>query len=161
MAEDGRSARPRVVVLVGLPGCGKTTYVEKLGAPSLSSDEMRRLLSDDPTNQGIHVRVFAALRALLRQRLELRRPLTYIDATNLTVRERRAYVRMSELYGGEAEAVFFDVSVELCLERNRRRGRMVPEEAVRSMAAKLRPPSTGEGFSRVDVIRELEEKGGL
>jgi predicted kinase len=52
------------------------------------------------------------------------------------------------------EAVFFDVPVEVCRERNRRRGRVVPEEVLDRMAAKLVPPSTGEGFSKVTVIRE-------
>ncbi|MGD0014207.1 MAG: AAA family ATPase, partial [Bryobacteraceae bacterium] len=85
---------------------------------------------------------------------ELRRPVTYIDATNLTPRERRAYIRMGELYGSDVEAVFFDVPVEVCLERNRRRERVVPDEAVLTMAAKLRPPAVAEGFTRVTVVRE-------
>ena len=57
----------------------------KLAAPALSSDEIRRLLvGRSGANQNIHRRVFGVLRRLLKHRLELKRPVTYIDATNLT-----------------------------------------------------------------------------
>ncbi len=150
---DPDGPRPRIVVLVGLPGSGKSSYVERLGAPALSSDDVRRLLADDPADQSIHCRVFRTMRYLLRQRLELGRPVTYLDATHLTCSERRPYIRMAELYGGEAEAIFFDVPLGVCQERNRRRNRIVPREAIERMAAKLRPPRMEEGFSRVSVIR--------
>jgi predicted kinase len=147
-------AASRIVVLVGLPGSGKSTYLERLGVRALSSDAVRGLLADDETDQGIHREVFATLRYLLRRRLSLKRPVTYLDATHLTPRERRPYVKMGQIFGCSVEAVHFDVPLEVCRERNRRRGRVVPEEVLERMAAKLTPPTVEEGFSVVTVVRD-------
>jgi predicted kinase len=146
--------RTRIVLLVGLPGSGKSTYLERLGVKALSSDAVRGLLADDETDQSIHREVFATLRYLLRRRLALLRPVTYLDATHLTVRERRPYVKMGQLYGCAVEAIFFDVPLEVCRERNRGRRRMVPEDVLERMAAKLTPPTIEEGFSAVTVVRD-------
>lgn len=145
--------RPRVVLLIGLPGSGKSTWARQQGGGVLSTDEIRAMLSDDATNQAIHGEVFATLRYLLRRRLALRMPVTFIDATNSTRHERRAYIKIAAWFDASAEAVFFDTPVEVCKQRNLGRARVVPEWAIDMMAARLRPPSVDEGFERVTVYR--------
>jgi len=143
----------KIVLLVGLPGSGKSTYLQRIGVTGISSDHVRQLLADDPEIQTIHRRVFATVRYLIRQRLALGMPVTYVDATNLTPWERRPYIRLGQLHDCDVEALFFDVPLEVCLERNRVRGRVVPEEALWKMGERLMAPTVEEGFARVEVIR--------
>lgn len=142
----------RVIVLIGLPGAGKSTYLERLGVTALSSDALRKLLADDETDQSIHAQVFETLRYLLRLRLVLQRPVTYIDATNLTPGERHPYIAIARAYGYDVEALFFDVPLAVCLERNRSRRRAIPEDALRKMSEKLVPPASDEGFNLISSI---------
>ena len=64
-----------------------------------------------------------------------------------------ACARAFEGFGYEVHAVFFDVPLETCLERNRRRERQVPEDVMKQMAQKLKPPTFKEGFSKIIVVR--------
>jgi len=123
-----------------------------MGVRGLSSDMIRGLLADDETDQTIHERVFQTLRYLLRQRLAIGRPVTYIDATNLRPEERRPYLEIGQQFGCEVEAIFFDVPPAVCRERNAARDRVVPEEALAKMAEKLVAPTEDEGFAKVTVV---------
>jgi len=139
----------KLIITVGLPGSGKSTYLARLGVNAISSDEIRRLIADDPHDQTMNARVFAMVRYLVRQRIASGRPLTYVDATHLTPWERQPYIRLAQRHGCEIEALFFDVPVETCMARNQARDRVVPEAAIQEMALRLVPPSVIEGFTSV------------
>src|SRR5258708_16183126 len=76
--------RQRIVLMVGLPGSGKSTYLERLGVTPLSSDAIRQLLADDATDQTIHNRVFSTFRTLLLQRMVIPHTDTSLFTTHLT-----------------------------------------------------------------------------
>jgi predicted kinase len=139
----------KIVITVGLPGSGKSTYLRHRGVNAISSDEIRRLITDDPADQSQHARVFATVRHLIRQRLAAGRSVTYVDATNLMLWERKPYIQMARRYGCRIEALFFDVPVDVCIVRNSLRERMVPVEAIRLMAGRMEVPDVGEGFDRI------------
>jgi len=148
-----RQPKGAVVLSIGLPGSGKSSWFKRRGVTPLSSDLLRKLLFDDTTEQRYQDLVFGTLRSLLRARMVARRPFNYVDATNLSPRERHGWIKMAREFGYDVHAVFFDVPLQVCMERNQRRGRVVPEDVMQRMAAKLRPPTFDEGFAKIIVVR--------
>src|SRR5690348_3915398 len=142
-----------VVLAIGLPGSGKSSWFKRHNIRPLSSDVLRDLLFDDPTEQRFQDLVFSNLRSMLKARLIARRPTNYVDATNLTPHERQSWIKLGQDYGYEVQAVFFDVPLEVCLERNHKRERTVADDVMRRMSAKLKAPTFEEGFSKITVVR--------
>ena len=152
-AVPARSPRGYVVLTIGLPGSGKTTWYKRRGVTPLSSDMLRNILFDDITEQRYQGLVFSTLRSLLRARLIAKMPWNYVDATNLSPHERRQWIKMAKSFGYQVQAVFFDVPLEVCLERNSKRDRQVTDEVMHKMAERLRPPAFKEGFDKITVVR--------
>ena len=142
-----------VILAIGLPGSGKSAWFKRHNIRPLSSDLLRELLFDDPKEQRFQDLVFSNLRSMLKARLVARRPLNYVDATNLTPHDRHSWIKLAKDYGYDVQGVFFDVPLEICLERNEKRSRSVEEDVMRRMAAKLKAPTFDEGFSKITVVR--------
>jgi len=156
---SGKAPRGVVVLAIGLPGSGKSSWFKRHSITPLSSDLLRTLLFDDPQEQRFQDLVFSNLRSMLKARLIARRPMNYVDATNLSSHERHGWIKLAKDYGYEVQAVFFDVPLEVCMERNQRRGRKVPEDVMRRMSGKLRGPAFEEGFSKITVVKVKKKDG--
>jgi predicted kinase len=142
-----------VVLAIGLPGSGKSSWFKRHNIVPLSSDMVRALLFDDVREQRFQDLVFSNLRSMLKARLIAKRPMNYVDATNLTPQERAHWIKLAKDYQYEVHAVFFDVPLEVCIERHQRRDRVIAEDVMRRMSAKLKPPSFDEGIAKITVVR--------
>jgi len=96
---------------------------------------------------------------IIHQRLRLRR-LTVADATHLRAIDRRPLVDLARCFRFGLIAILFDIPLDLCLARNARRSRIVPEDALIDQHRLLERTSRSlarEGFGQVFVLDELTQ----
>lgn len=123
----------------GLQGSGKSTFFARTFADShvrLNLDMLRTRHRED---------------ILLHACLAAQQPFV-ADNTNASAAQRARYAALARAAGfATVECYWFDVPVERCLVRNAGRpdDARVPDVAIRGTAAKLEPPTRGEGFDRV------------
>lgn len=151
--------RNTLIILCGPAGCGKSTFAARhfLRTQTVSSDECRALVFDDPANQAISGHAFHLMHFIIEKRLRLRR-LTVADATNLKREDRKPLQKIARQYEFNTAVVLFDLPLETCLARNQARDRKVPEEALVAQYALFEQTMRsikGEGF---DYIYALDER---
>jgi predicted kinase len=128
----------RVLILAGVPGSGKSTYVNNLGLTreSVVSADNYFVGSDgeyrfDPTKLGAaHGDCLRGFVAALHQGMAT----VVVDNTNTTVIEMAPYVALAAAYGYAVEIVRFACDPAVAAARN---VHGVPERACRAMAERL------------------------
>ena len=141
-----------LTMICGVPGSGKSTYVEKARKKDtvvICPDRIRKELTGAEEDQSKNKEVFELAYKRLRKAL-LSDTDVIFDATNLTKRARKSILDIAK--GHNCEAVYFVVPLKTCLERNSKRERHVPEDVIRGMYKKYTYPKKEEGFSSVKRI---------
>jgi protein phosphatase len=160
--ESYRIAIPRntLVVLCGPAGCGKSTFAAKhfLPTQTVSSDECRALVSDDPANQSVSHHAFDLMYFIVEKRLLLGR-FTTADATNLQREDRKILIKIARSFDLNAAAIVFDIPQEVCLARNAARARRIPEEALRRQYELLEATLQTIDRERFDYVYVLDRQG--
>lgn len=137
---------PVLVVMVGVPGSGKTSFVKSRFLPTqrLSLDLLRGQLTDDETSQDANHLIVPIQEQILAGRCEMGR-ITVSDSTNYLPERRDALLKIAGRYGVPAVAVVLETPIAVCLERNAARPNPVPDSVIWSMYTKMRDSMPGIG----------------
>jgi len=130
------------VILVGLPGAGKTTYYQTHFAKT------HTLVSGDV--QGSTKNQMSVLDACIQNALSFA-----VDNTNVTRAARAPLIRRAQNAGYRVVCYFFDTPVRSAIGRNNHREdkKPIPVPAILKSAKHLQPPAIEEGFDELIVIR--------
>jgi predicted kinase len=144
-------------MLIGIPGCGKSTTVAKLKSESPNAvvvcpDDLREKFTGDAGNQDANRRIFTqVVPKMFRDAFINGQDIIY-DATNYNRKNRKDALKFAKTNGYEIIGYQFTTPVEVCRERNAKRSRVVPDFVYDRMTAGWQDPSADEGFSEIHKI---------
>ncbi len=158
----------QLILLIGLPGSGKSTWAEALqqfgprpeAQPILiSTDRIRAVSFGDEATQGLWCVVWRAVEQQFQQAVQLIQAnqscYAIYDATNAARRQRRLVIHRARELGFESIiGLWIDTPLLVCLARNQQRDRIVPEPVILKMQRQLwgAPPSLDEGLTSLMQI---------
>lgn len=144
-----------LIVMCGIPACGKSTFCQHLIAGGMlwvSSDNIRKELYGDESIQKAPNRVFKIAHNHMKESGQKGFDCVF-DATNLTARIRKNVVEEMRPYYDFILCYYFKPNLAESVKRNSARSRNVPVNVIEKMALSFEIPTTDEGF---DYVCELK-----
>jgi putative nucleotidyltransferase with HDIG domain len=134
-----------VVMLCGLPGAGKDTYVQQhyKDWPVINLDEIRRQHKIAPTDKSGNGTVVQLAKEQARECLRRRQHFVW-NATNITRQMRAQLVELFVTYKAYVKMVYVEVPYTRLHVQNKDREAVVPRNAVDKMVSKLEVPAPWE-----------------
>ena len=148
--------RPKLILLVGIPGSGKTTYAKEYARTHdetihLSSDLIRAELYGDESTQGNPAEVFSLMQKRAVEALKGGKSVLY-DATNMTRKDRAGIIAACPRHA-KVEVHVIWAPIETCIERDANRDRTVGRAVIDKMLKRFQAPYYDENIDEIIIVR--------
>jgi len=146
----------RLVMLIGIPASGKSTYADKLeknlGYIIHSSDKLRQELYNNIDTQDKNQELFEELHKRIKRDLNNGLNVAY-DACSINFKKRIEFLKsIKHIKDIETIAILFATPYEQCLEQNKKRDRIIPEYVIERMYRHFNVPMYCEGWDKIEVV---------
>lgn len=158
-----------LLVLCGPAGCGKSTFARHLveqhrhtglrSTTVVSSDFCRALVCDDEANQQLNRDAFDLFYFIIHKRMFQVR-FTIADSTALQTHARHKLLELAQRHHYSSLLLIFNISPQLCLQRDQGRRRSVGEQVIAYHTQLLQQTlrnAPNEGWNQLFVINEQTE----
>ncbi|MDF2192676.1 AAA family ATPase [Paraflavitalea sp. CAU 1676] len=142
-----------VVMMSGLPGAGKDTYIRKhfKDLPVVSLDALRVELGYAPDDKTGNGRVIQLAKEKAKEMLRQQRSFVW-NATNITRQMRSQLIDLFTAYKASVHIVYLEVPFNRLMAQNKGREAVVPAGVVEKLANKLEVPSPVEAHKVTYVV---------
>lgn len=141
-------------MLIGPPASGKSSYAKNTSAVIVSTDAIREELYGSEEVQDNPQKVFDIAFQRVRDCINGNQD-CILDATNVIRKYRISFLtrlRSAAKASFQAKAIVFATPLDVCLDRNKARRRIVPEEVIHRMIKNFNVPWYSEGFDEIEVF---------
>lgn len=147
------------IMMVGLPGSGKTTYAnkyaEEIDALVISSDDVREQIFGDVNDQGHNSELFDIIHNMIIESLRCKQNVIF-DATNIVMKHRIALLKKIKEIKCVKKCYIMATPMEDCYINNNSRERKVPNEVIENMYKRWQTPAEFEGWDEIKLIYAKE-----
>lgn len=154
---------PLLIVMVGLPGSGKSFIAKQLAEVNddisiVSSDAIREEFYGDANDQSHNDKVFRIVNKRLKEGLMAEKKVI-LDATNISKKRRKALLR--DLKYPKSMAIVMAVPEYICKKRDEERDRHVGPDVINRMMKNWCPPHYSEGFDFISIVYDYDNSANF
>lgn len=128
-----------LILAVGLPRSGKTTWARKQGHPIVSPDAIREGLHGEAFIPSAEPIVWATAKLMARALFLAGHDTVIIDATNTTQKRRQEWLHLEDIVT-DFKVQVFDTPLHTCIERAEKEGRKDLIPVIHRMAEQWEAP---------------------